>query len=78
MLVCVEAHPPRHDGVDISGVMECQSHEVGVQRSDSLKHQPDVTGGGEVQQGRGGVVRTGTAIDQRRMDLQADRQTGKY
>lgn len=67
--VCVEPHPSRHNGVDISGVTQCQSHEVGVQGSDSLEHQPDVTGGGEVQQGRGGVICTGTAIDQRSVDL---------
>lgn len=66
---CVEPHPSRHDGIDISRVTECQSHEVGVQRSDSLKHQPDVAGGGKVQQGRGGVICTGPTIDQRRVDL---------
>lgn len=49
--------------------MERQSHEVGVQRSDSLKHQPDVAGGGEVQESRGGVVCAGPAIDQRSVDL---------
>lgn len=54
-------------------VVECQSHEVSVQRPDSLKHQPDVAGGGEVQQGRGGVVCTGTSIDQRRVNLWTDR-----
>lgn len=64
-----EPHPSRHDGIDISGVVQGQSHEVGVERPDSLEHQPDVAGGGEVQQGRGGVVRAGSAIDQRRVDL---------
>lgn len=67
--MCVEAHPSCHDGIDIFGVTECQSHEVGVQRSDSLKHQPDVAGRGEVQQGRGGVICAGAAIDQRRVNL---------
>lgn len=72
--MCVEPHPSRHDWIDFSRVTECQSHEVGVQRSDSLKHQPDVAGGGEVEQGRGGVICTGPTIDQRRVDLQTDRQ----
>lgn len=65
--MCVESHPSCHNGVDIFMVMEC--HEVGVQRPDSLKHKSDVTGRGEVQQGRGGVIYTGTAIDQRCVDL---------
>lgn len=72
--MCAEPHPSRHDGVNIFGVTECQSHEVGVQRSDSLEHQPDVTGRGEVQQGWGGVICTRTAIDQRRVDLYVGRQ----
>lgn len=71
------SYPSCHNGVDISGVTECQSHEVSVQRSDSLEHQPDVPSGGEVQQGRGGVVSTRTAIDQRSVDLYVV-QTGKY
>lgn len=70
-----QSHPSRHDGVDISGVAVGQGHEVGVERPDSLKHQPDVAGRGEVQQGRGGVVRTGPAIDQRGVDLSGDEQT---
>lgn len=69
------SHPSRHDGVDISGVAVGQGHEVGVERPDSLEHQPDVAGRGEVQQGRGGVVRTGPAIDQRGVDLSGDGQT---
>lgn len=72
-----QSHPSRHDGVDISGVAVGQGHEVGVERPDSLEHQPDVAGRGEVQQGRGGVVRTGPAIDQRGVDLSAHEQTGK-
>lgn len=69
------SHPSRHDGVDISGVAVGQGHEVGVERPDSLEHQPDVAGRGEVQQGRGGVVRTGPAIDQRGVDLSGDEKT---
>ena len=54
--------------------MKCQSHEVGIQRSDSLKHEPDVAGGGEVKQCRGGVICTGSTVDQRRVDLQREAQ----
>lgn len=74
LYVCAVAHPSRHDGVDIFGVTQCQSHEVSIQRSDSLEHQPDVMGRSEVQQGRGGVIRTWSAIDQRRVDLYTGRQ----
>lgn len=65
----LQSHPSRHDGVDVSGVAESQGHEVGVQRSDSLKRQPDVAGRGEVQQGRGGVVCTGASVDERGVNL---------
>lgn len=69
MCVCVKPHSSRHNRIDFFGVVHRQSHEVGVQRPDSLKHQPDVAGRGEVEQGRGWVICTGTTIDQRRMDL---------
>lgn len=67
--MCAESHPSCHDGVDIFGVTECQGHEVGIQRSDSLEHQPDVTSRGEVEQGWRGVICTRAAIDQRGVDL---------
>lgn len=67
--MCAESHPSCHDGVNIFGVTECQGHEVGIQRSDSLEHQPDVTSRGEVQQGWRGVICTRAAIDQRGVDL---------
>lgn len=72
----VESHPSRYNGINFFGVVERQSHEVGVQRPDSLKNQPDIAGRGEVQQGRGGVICTRTTIDQRRVDLH--RETDKY
>lgn len=72
----VESHPSRYNGINFFGVAERQGHEVGIQRSNSLKHQPDVAGGGEVQQGRGRVVRTRTTIDQRCVDLCTE--TDKY
>lgn len=74
LCMCGKLYPSRYDWVDLFGVIECQSHEVGIQRSDSLKHQPDVTGRCEVQQGWRGVICTRTAVDQRRVDLYMGRQ----
>lgn len=38
------SHPPCDDGVDVSGVMRAQCHEVSIECSDSLKPESDVTG----------------------------------
>lgn len=46
-----DAHPSCHNGIDIFGVAEGQSHEVSVQCSYTLEHQPDVAGRGKVEQG---------------------------
>lgn len=67
-------HPSGHDGIDVSGVMQRQRHEVGVERPDPLEHQPDVAGRGEVEQGRRRVVGAGPAVDQRRVDLRAEKR----
>lgn len=68
------AHPSCNNWIDISGVTECQSHEVSVQCSDSLEHQSDVTCRREVQELWGRVICTWSAIDQRCMDLQRGKQ----
>lgn len=71
------AHPSCHDWIDISGIAERQSHEVGVQRSDSLEYQSDETCRREVQELWGGVICTWSAIDQRGVDLQGAKQVRK-
>ena len=63
------AHPSGYDGVQIMLIVEGQGHEVGIQGSDSLELQADVTGGSEVEESRGGVFGAGSPIDQRGVNL---------
>lgn len=56
--------PPGDDGVDLSGVAGAQRHQVGVERSDSLKLQSDETSRREVQEFRGQIIGSGSAVNQ--------------
>ena len=76
--VCVCAsvlvsHPAGHDGVHLLGVLVAEGHEVGVEGPDPLEAEPDEAGGGEVQQGGGGVLGAGPPVDQRGVDLRTSR-----
>lgn len=63
------AHPPGHNGVNVSWVTGTQRHQVGVQCPDSLQPQPDVTSRREVQEVRGQIIGSRAAINERCVDL---------
>lgn len=71
------SHPPRDDGVDVSGVTRAQCHEVSIERPDSLKPESDVTGRGKVQEFRSQVICSRSAVDQRGVDLMKKEWDGK-
>lgn len=67
------AHPPGHNGVNVSWVTGTQRHQVGVQCPDSLQPQPDVTSRREVQEVRGQIIGSRAAINERCVDLRERR-----
>lgn len=74
------SHPPGDNGVNVSRVTDTQCHQVGIQSSDALKSQSDVTSRGEVQEVRGQIVGTRSPVNQRGVDLrdrQVERATGQ-